>query len=275
LFIDEVGKFITQTNDYFYPPAAPIIYAFFLLSVLLYQRIRTRSSLDVRSQLYCVMDGMDEVLDHDLSDHERADLLQRLDTIIRQTPARDLAELARSLKEFIGHEQLHVIPHQPGTLERLQTRYKAWEARWLTRRRFQAILAGGVIAVAVWMMYYPMAIVLSINTPGVASPILTELIQKGLIRGYTALNWYEARVALEISVGVILLIGAGLLFGGKDKRGSALIYLGLLLSLTTVNLIVFYFDQFSTIFNATIQFIFLLIVIYYRNAFMIPKEQDI
>jgi hypothetical protein len=51
LFIDEVGKLITSTNDYFYPAAAPIIYATFLVAVLVWIRVRRRDAPDARTQL--------------------------------------------------------------------------------------------------------------------------------------------------------------------------------------------------------------------------------
>ena len=42
LFIDEVGKYITTSNDYFFPVAAPIIYAVFMVSVLILLAVRER-----------------------------------------------------------------------------------------------------------------------------------------------------------------------------------------------------------------------------------------
>ena len=54
-----------RANDYFYPGAAPIIYAFFLLTVLLYLQIRRPPSLDPRAELYRALEGLEEVLDRD------------------------------------------------------------------------------------------------------------------------------------------------------------------------------------------------------------------
>jgi hypothetical protein len=42
LFIDEVGKFITASNDYFYPLAAPLIYGLFLVLALVFLLVRHR-----------------------------------------------------------------------------------------------------------------------------------------------------------------------------------------------------------------------------------------
>jgi hypothetical protein len=42
LFVDEVGKFITASNDYFYPLAAPLIYGLLLAFVLVFVMIRHR-----------------------------------------------------------------------------------------------------------------------------------------------------------------------------------------------------------------------------------------
>ena len=63
LFIDEIGKFITQSNDYFYPSAAPIIYAFFLLTVLLYIEIRRPREKNARAYLYNAFNDLEELLD--------------------------------------------------------------------------------------------------------------------------------------------------------------------------------------------------------------------
>ena len=106
LFMDEVGKFITQTNDYFFPAVAPVIYAFFLLTVLLYLQVRRPRPRSARAELYHAFDALGEVLDHDLNPQERAKLDARLRRVISEAHHPDFARLARALREFLFTDAL-------------------------------------------------------------------------------------------------------------------------------------------------------------------------
>jgi hypothetical protein len=51
LFVDEVGKFITRTNDYFYKPAAAIVYLVFAGLIVLTSLVRRPSPADDRGRV--------------------------------------------------------------------------------------------------------------------------------------------------------------------------------------------------------------------------------
>lgn len=269
LFIDEVGKFITQTNDYFYPSAAPIIYAFFLLTVLLYIGIRQRRRSDYRANMYYILEDLQEVLDHDLSASERDRIISRLEQVKRDSDQPDLIELADSIENYIRAQKRTIVPGQIMFLQRLLRQYDAFEKRWITRIRFRAVLVGSLAAVGAWSVFYPVYVLVSAFTPAQFELLIQNLINDRLLRNASGLNWFEARVALEMAVGVILITAAALIALRKDRTGTLFAYFSLLFSLAVVNILVFYFDQFSNIVDAMVQFVALVMVLRYRVLYVI------
>jgi len=270
LFIDEVGKFITQSNNYFYPLAAPIIYAFFLLIVMLYLRIRRPPHLAPREELYRAFDSLEEVLEHDLDPRERADLERRLHYIAQQANEPELARLANDLLDFLSSDVLKLAPHRSTYIDIISLYWKRFERRWITRLRIKAVLTGGLIALGL-IALSNMALALPVGPLNKSlQHILTQMIISGQISARSGINWFAARLALESSVGILLLASAGLLIARKDHLGVRMAYIGLLISLTMVDLLVFYFDQFSSILYAAVQLFLLISAAYYRQRFLIP-----
>ncbi len=268
LFIDEVGKFITQSNDYFYPAAAPIIYAFFLVTVLVYFQVRKPPTRDARSELYRALDAIEEVLDHDLEEGELAKLETRLKFIQENADHPDLVSLAEALSAFLTSDAIHTTPDVPDFWVRWRNRLRAFEAEWISRDRLRMILTGGLLGLSVVALAELAQFLWALREPDHLQSMVNDLVVTSQISPASGLGWFYARLILEGIVGIMLLVAAILLVVGKEPRGIQYSIIGLLLSLTTVNLLVFYFEQFSTIITAIIQFLLLLGVIHYRKRYL-------
>jgi hypothetical protein len=268
LFIDEVGKFITSSNDYFYPSAAPIIYVLFLLVVLVFTMVRRPRQQNPRAQLYEILQELEEILDHDLSVEERDRMLARLELARQQNADPDLANLAESLQAALTSRSLVLVRHNPSVYERLRTRWLDLEAHWLSRNRMRFILAGYLAALAGWGLYTSLSALLTLTNSEKVQALINDLINDRLVRNASGLNWFEAHVSIQGSLAILLLVCAVLLILGREQWGVNLALVTILITLTIANLLLFYFDQFSTITNAAFQFLLLLLLLRYRFRFL-------
>lgn len=265
LFIDEVGKFITLSNDYFYPPAAPIIYAFFLIVVLIYLQIKKQKKWDERGALYHTLDLIGEVLDRDLEQDEKDELQRILSNIENKSSNSSYRRLSHDLIVFLNSQDLEVLPSSEHSWELGVNRTLSLWKKIFSEQRLRWMVPLGSLLVGGYILIHPLSILLGLSHPYRIEVILTSLFQGRILYNATIVRWYSASLALELCVGVILLVSAVFIFFGKIKQGLSLAYLGLLLALTTVDLLIFYFNQFSTILLAILQLLLLLWVLEYRR----------
>ncbi|WP_233712696.1 hypothetical protein, partial [Kribbella turkmenica] len=88
LFIDEVGKFVTSDNNYFYQPTAAIVYVVFVLIVLASRFLTNRRPIDPREQLANVVDHAVEGVAGGLSRRRLAQASEQLRQVGPEVQAR-------------------------------------------------------------------------------------------------------------------------------------------------------------------------------------------
>jgi hypothetical protein len=275
LFIDEVGKFITVAMDYHYPLAAPIVYAFFLLTVLVYLRVRQPPYRSARAELFRSFDAMEEILEHDLDPREREELRERLHYVAAQADSPQLALLANDLLAYLDSEVIKLSEQRSTIVESWLDRWHRFEARWLNRQRVKAGLAGGLLALGIVALSNMLMALPIGGYPASLERIITRLIIGSQLSSEGGLSWFLIRVGLESTAGLMLIISAGLLIANRDHAAVLFAYWSLLISLTVINMLVFYFDQFSAIITSIVQFGLLLGSIYYRRRYLEETEQPV
>jgi hypothetical protein len=268
LFIDEVGKFITQTNDYFYQPAAPIIYAFFLMCVFVFLRVNQPPPRGTRQELYAALEAIEEVLDQDLDAGERKALEERLRFVAEQKDHPALAHLAQEMLEFLTSDWISIAPTPHDRLREWQERFFETEAHYLNRPRTRAVLMVGlgVLGLASIVNFFRLILPDVAPAPFRSSPIL--LSAGGLIPSQSFVYWYSFLGVFHGITGLLLLAGVAMLVIRRENLALHVSYYVLLVHLTILDLLMFYYFQFDTILFAILQFGLVLVLSYYRQHFI-------
>jgi uncharacterized membrane protein YsdA (DUF1294 family) len=247
LFIDEVGKFITQANDYFFPPALSLVYAFFLLMVLVYLQFRRPPKKDPRKAMYHALEGFQDLLDGDL-DAEEVDQIKTQLSVAMESEVDEIASMAKALNDSI---QAREYPEaEPGIWRRISERIVRL-GRGLGRNTHRTIIS---LILIVWVIIVVGFIaILALDVSTLDSQIL---------------QWRNPLLIIQAIVGV--LMGAALILWlmREETRGLQFATYGFLLSLVALQTLYFYLSQFSALSATLVQVVFLQVLFAYRRWYI-------
>jgi hypothetical protein len=255
LFIDEVGKFITQTNDYFFPPALPLIYGFILLNVVLYIYIRRPHQEDPRNAMYHVLEGLQDALDGDLDTNEAARIEAQL-AIARGSDRKEIVSLADAISAYLQQEKNHLSTAKPAFWKQISKQIDAFGQR-LGRYTHRVIISGLMILWVIFVVGY-----------------IVMLIQGSTTIDHQVLQWRGVLIGVQVVIGILMVTALLTWLTGKEERGLNFAVGGFLLSLVALQTLYFYISQFSAISATLLQFLFLQILFAYRRWYLRNGQMD-
>ena len=239
LFIDELGKFITSDNDYFFKPTIAIIYVIFVVLLLVARAISRNVAVSQESALVNAFDLTKEAVIRDMDETERADALAMLELCDQTDPVvRQLTAMVRGMAE--------VPKGAPGPYLRLRGHLDHFIRRISENRWFRVLVVGWYVALALVAFAYPVVADTSFST--------LDFAEKG-------------QLLSAFATGVLVIIG---IVRWRRSRLAAYRWFerAVLLTLFIYEFFAFYQDQLTAVFGLTI-----VLITYMTIRLLVREEQ--
>ncbi len=258
-FIDEVGKFVTADNDYFYAPAVALIYVAFVLTALAMHALRTRSEYSRQEYLVNALRLMEELALHGLDEEDRDLALLYLS---RSDPAHPLVPAVRDL---INRAEL-IPPARPGFVIRSRSALREFYRRAARLRGFPAAIIAFFVAQLAVSLVYAVVLVFLFGlgwAPMARVGLFAHVAEK--IRDLTFVEGMQ--LTSSLLAGVFTLLGVIRIYRSR-LRAFEMFERSLLVSILFTQVFSFYREQFSALLGLLAQALILVGV-----RFVIEQEE--
>jgi len=303
LFVDEIGKFMTSANDYFFPLAAPLVYLAVLGMVWFAQRVSRNRELDSRSAMYAALAQLGWEVDGVLTTERRTNLYALLDSVDADPSASpEMTDLAARLRAHLATAST-LTELAPSRLDRLGTALHRIEASWLPQLRLRILVIGLSVLLAVTDIIetiYVLRLVaspptdpspLTLPEPAPSLPVPVPAPADGtfgavithppssdggfgaVITHAPSMDWKGLTIvcllaAANLTAATLLLVGVGLFVRGCPLRAVTVLKLGLLVDLCLANVIAVSYNVGDNLIGCVVQLAALALVIRYRQRFL-------
>ena len=247
LFIDEVGKFVTQSNDYFFQPSVAIMYTVFVILYMGARWIMTSSGYTRTEYLVNSINEMRELPVGQATEEER----KRIFFALGKSDADD--PLVRELKQIMRHVNPSTEGRQ-GLFVRWRDSFYAWYRRRTENKWFSRAIAGFFILEFISSASVVLAIMFD---PG-------EVVSQ--LEGFGFADW----AILASNIISAFYITWGVLLLRRSRLGAYKMFeRALLVQIFLGQLFLFYKDEFGAI-PGFIFYLLLLLAI----RFIIQRENS-
>jgi hypothetical protein len=245
LFIDEVGKYVTQDNNYWFRPAVIFIYISFILLFFLY-RLLERKSFQTRPSLWHeLFEDYQELIDNDLETSEKRELLQKIKKLLRSTPSPAERKFLLDMKILVKSATIIKDRRQYDPAKLIASLLQVTYNRLFKKR----LVFYGLFFYSLWYIFDK----IYDTTRLLLNPHKIALLQKY----YSSYDFFSRadvymislKFIVELCVATLFIVALFYWLRKKTIKGIQYYQFGLLVNIFIDSIIKFYFEQFSAVFS--------------------------